>query len=424
MTLQNKKAHLLDNTKEVDDIPDIFDQYGSDDVTTTSPVSQNVTRPRKDDVNNSDSDVDEVVSQESEKKWEQDTDEVSAVDLEQVIATDEAVNEQVVEREVQPPIAPPKPDVIEDDVKQTPIINETIEEEIVKQNEQQPIAPPKPDIKQENFKKTKEDLPPKAPVQAVAPVKQNYNSILQQVDEKVEVAKKGYVAQGEESVYEASASAQGVKTKKEQAIKKSYAQEKEKITLREINIDPGKKTIMIVDDDIDTLEMYADVFENADYNVIRAADGLEAINLVSKHTPHVIFTGIVMPRMDGFAMMESLKQNKRTADIPVVINSHLGRETDKKQAEELGARDFIIRGFTQPREVLERIGALLLRSEYIFHFDAHGKEANKLSKDLGASNFFHCPRGQEMVLKLNVVDEKDLTFSARFSCVDVSKDKK
>ena len=189
-------------------------------------------------------------------------------------------------------------------------------------------------------------------------------------------------------------------------------------------VDPSKKTILIVDDDVDTLEMYATIFEGADYNVLRAADGLEALSLIASYTPHVIFTGMVMPRMDGFTMIDALRQNERTSEIPVVINSHLGRAADKKRAEELGVRDFIVRGFTTPREVVERIGALLLRSEYSFHFDVNDPEVRKLAKDLGTSNFFTCPRGQEMVIKLSIVDPRELTFSARFSCVDAPSDKK
>ncbi len=189
-------------------------------------------------------------------------------------------------------------------------------------------------------------------------------------------------------------------------------------------VDPSKKTILIVDDDVDTLEMYATIFENADYNVLRAADGLEALSIIASYTPHVIFTGVVMPRMDGFTMIDALRQNARTSEIPIVINSHLGRAADKKRSEELGVRDFIVRGFTTPREVVERIGALLLRSEYAFHFDINNPEARKLAKDLGADNFFLCPRGQEMVIKLSIVDPREMTFSARFSCVDAPPDKK
>ncbi len=212
-----------------------------------------------------------------------------------------------------------------------------------------------------------------------------------------------------------------VQSEPTQELKNSFVKTQKHAEHREFKIDPSKKTIAIVDDDVDTLDMYASIFEMADYNVIRASDGLEALSVISDHTPHLIFTGIVMPRMDGFAMMEALRQNKRTADIPVVINSHLGREADRKRAEELGAKDFIIRGFTPQREVLERIGALLLRSEYTFRFDINDGEARKLVKDLGASSFFVCPRGQEMVIKLSITDPKELLFSARFSCMDQKK---
>jgi DNA-binding response OmpR family regulator len=229
-----------------------------------------------------------------------------------------------------------------------------------------------------------------------------------------------YVTAHSDSVKEATAATQVTA----QMVKQSYVQPSKTDKMpktREVHIDPSKKTIMIVDDDVDTLDMYADIFEQANYNVIRANDGLEAMSLVTDHTPHVVFTGIVMPRMDGFALMEALKQNKRTANIPVVINSHLGREEDKKRAEELGAKDFIVLGFTPPREVLERIGAMLLRSEYIFRFDKNDADSRKLARDLGMPNFFMCPRGQEMVLKLSIEDEKELTFSARFSCIDKKK---
>lgn len=252
-----------------------------------------------------------------------------------------------------------------------------------------------------------ETVPQEVPSVA-APVKKNHAAVAQSV-----VQPAAPVQQERTAV---------VRPVPQTAAKKSYLPPTQKPSQKNIQrIDPSKKTIAIVDDDIDTLEMYATIFENADYNVIRASDGLEALSVIAEHTPHLIFTGIVMPRMDGFAMMEALNQNPRTADIPVVINSHLGRAADKQRAEELGARDFIVRGFTPPREALERIGALLLRSEYVFHFDATDPEARKLVKDLGASSFFVCPRGQEMVIKLSIVDPKELTFSARFSCMDAKK---
>jgi len=373
MTLQNKKTHLLDDDEQdnASDIPDIFDQYGGgeDDISMPNPVAtaQSVTRPRTDDDMASDAPVPQ--KQESEKKWEQEYEEETTKETSPAMPEIPSAPEMPKENPVSPVTTPKVPEIKE-----------------VKVPESVTVPRPQKDIDLE------QSAPKVEKTKVAAPIKQNHNSVVQG-------------------------------RPKQQTQKKSMRPKEDK-PLREVHIDPGKKTIMIVDDDIDTLDMYADVFESANYNVIRAADGLEAMNLVAEHTPHVIFTGIVMPRMDGFSMMEALKQNKRTTDIPIVINSHLGRDTDKDKAEELGARDFIIRGFTQPREVVERIGALLLKSEYVFRFNKNDKEARKLAKDLGTPNFYHCPRGQEMVLKLSVTDEKDLTFSARFSCVDSKEDKK
>ncbi len=383
MTLQDKKMHLLDNDDEQNndsDALDLFDQYGgeNDDLITTNnstTATQSVTRPLLDE----DDEIDDVAEQspkqpmQIEKKWEQEySKEGSSVQNEQ-IKNPNQINKVVLESKQKNSNLTASTSINKNntsEISHTKENNEQISTNTISKN-----------ISQE------QNLPHTA-----APVKQNYNSVLQ-----------GH--------------------KEEKKVQKNSLKPKEDKPSQEIHIDPSKKTILIVDDDIDTLDMYADVFESADYNVLRASDGLEAMNIVAKHTPHVIFTGIVMPRMDGFSMMEALKQNSRTADIPIVINSHLGRDTDKEKAEELGAHDFIIRGFTQPREVVERIGALLLKSEYIFHFNKNDKEARKLAKDLGVPNFYHCPQGQEMILKLSVADEKELKFSARFSCTDIKNKK-
>lgn len=403
MTLQNKKMQLLGDDDDASDVVDIFDQYGGGGADDTKQAAS-------DDTTQS--------SGVSAKKWEKEY---------------EAAPVQSVK--------PPKPDHVPQQAP--PAVKEkddtapvTQEEKLAyvqkmkppkpkaKENAPKVVSPPESNSEQKEVQSIEEELkvdvplPPlkKKKTKAREAKKQNYNNIEQK--EKQKDMSKVYVPARSESVRAATAATKEVA----QMVKKSYTPPKDH-SQKEVHVDPSKKTIMIVDDDVATLDMYAEIFEQADYNVIRAADGLEAMSLIADHTPHIIFTGIVMPRMDGFSMMEALKQNKRTADIPVVINSHLGREEDKKRAEELGARDFIVRGFTPPREALERIGAMLLRSEYIFRFDKNDADARKLAKDLGMNNFFMCPRGQDMVLKLNIIDEKDMTFSARFSCVD-SKDKK
>lgn len=384
MSLQNKNNQFLSgqsNGNDQDDVVDIFDQYGAGDPvssvetsadihsefvqkdTVILPTETNVTGDTLIEATRSPqehpvADV-PVQSVVKEKTWE---------------AEYEGGNEGKVSIEKNVVKSEPEIQKVPDPVEQTE--KEIGDKEIQKESVVKTEAPA-------------ENVEPVIPSTVAAPLKENINAVVQ--------------------------------SESTQELKSSFVKTQKQAEHREFKIDPSKKTIAIVDDDVDTLDMYASIFEMADYNVIRASDGLEALSVISDHTPHLIFTGIVMPRMDGFAMMEALRQNNRTADIPVVINSHLGREADRKRAEELGAKDFIIRGFTPPREVLERIGALLLRSEYTFRFDINDAEARKLVKDLGASNFFVCPRGQEMVIKLSITDPKELLFSARFSCMDQKK---
>lgn len=165
----------------------------------------------------------------------------------------------------------------------------------------------------------------------------------------------------------------------------------------------GKK-ILIVDDDVFTRDTYSDVFRQAGYTVLEAEDGVDGLDIATTQAPDVIFTGIVMPRMDGFTLMESLKKNTATSSIPVFISSHLGREEDRKHAEALGAKGFIVRDFTSPAEVVETISAAFAEGgEYVLGFDPVNLDAQKLARDIKMNSQFQCMEcGERVVLKLRV----------------------
>jgi PleD family two-component response regulator len=177
-----------------------------------------------------------------------------------------------------------------------------------------------------------------------------------------------------------------------------------------------KIKILIIDDDDATREMYSEVFRKADFDVLAAKDGLEGMDVATKELPDVIFTGIIMPRMDGFSLMENLKKNVATVNIPVVISSHLGREEDQEKAKLLGVKDFIIRGMVSPIEVVERVSDLFL-AECRLQFDPYALDAARLAKELGLNNNFQCLEcNEKMILKLKSIDTKNNIFEARFAC--------
>jgi CheY-like chemotaxis protein/predicted RNA-binding Zn-ribbon protein involved in translation (DUF1610 family) len=179
-----------------------------------------------------------------------------------------------------------------------------------------------------------------------------------------------------------------------------------------------KAKILVADDDEATREMYAEVFAGSGFQVITAKDGVEGLDLATREMPDVIFTGIVMPRMDGFSMVEALKKNVQTASIPIVISSHMGREADRQKANVLGAKDFIVRDLTPPKDVIKRVKALFAGgSDYQIDFQPYNLDAQKLARDLGLNTNFQCLEcNQKMVLRLKLDNPKSREFQAKFVC--------
>jgi CheY-like chemotaxis protein len=176
--------------------------------------------------------------------------------------------------------------------------------------------------------------------------------------------------------------------------------------------------ILVVDDDDEIRGLYTEVFRSENFEVREAKDGLEALELASQDRPDVIFTGIIMPRMDGFGLMENLRKSVVTASIPVVFSSHLGRKEDEERAKALGVRDFIVRGMTPLNEVVKRVELLLVTDEYLVDIDPRSLDAQKLARDLGINEDFLCGDGeQKFALKLRLKDRGSKTFDAELVCV-------
>lgn len=179
----------------------------------------------------------------------------------------------------------------------------------------------------------------------------------------------------------------------------------------------AKIKILIVDDDEPIRAMYAEVFKKHNFEVEEAVDGVEGLDMATKNVPDIIFTGIIMPRMDGFGLMEALKKNVSTSNVPVVVSSHMGREEDKNKAREMGAKDFITRDFVTPNQAVERIMAIFKVEEYRLKFSPGELDAVKLAKDMGSGENFQCAScGGQLVLAVKLKDAKTKECSAKFIC--------
>jgi len=115
-------------------------------------------------------------------------------------------------------------------------------------------------------------------------------------------------------------------------------------------------TVLIIDDEIHIRRLIAQMLELAGYQVLEAASGPEALRLIEETRPDVITCDIFMPGMTGFDVLEALKSQPATAEIPVIMLTALGQEKDTNRAMELGAADYVTKPFgtTKLTETIER----------------------------------------------------------------------
>jgi|SRR3989344_237678 len=113
--------------------------------------------------------------------------------------------------------------------------------------------------------------------------------------------------------------------------------------------------ILVVDDDFTQRDLYADLFTSAGFEVTTADDGQDALEKSATHHPDLLFTGISMPRLTGFELIEKLRSNKIMESLPVVIFSHLNRDTDRQQARTLPNVQFKVQGYDSPAEILKSV---------------------------------------------------------------------
>ena len=115
--------------------------------------------------------------------------------------------------------------------------------------------------------------------------------------------------------------------------------------------------ILVVDDDREIAQAIEIYLRNEGFNVFKAYDGLEAINVAEKEDLHLIIMDIMMPKLDGFSACKEIRKDK---DIPIIMLSARGEEYDKLFGFELGIDDYVVKPFS-PKELMARIAAVLAR---------------------------------------------------------------
>ena len=104
-----------------------------------------------------------------------------------------------------------------------------------------------------------------------------------------------------------------------------------------------KQTILIAEDEADIRNILRLYLESENYEVLEAADGESAVAAVRNGSPDLVILDIMMPKLDGFAVVRAIRQQ---SDIPVLILSARNQDNDKILGLNLGADDYIAKPFT------------------------------------------------------------------------------
>jgi DNA-binding response OmpR family regulator len=114
------------------------------------------------------------------------------------------------------------------------------------------------------------------------------------------------------------------------------------------------KTIAIVEDDNDLLELLRYNLEQRGYRCVATESGAEALPLCRQARPDLILLDIMLPGMDGLQVFQALKSNAALREVPVIFLTARASETDRVVGLELGANDYVVKPFSV-RELLVRI---------------------------------------------------------------------
>jgi DNA-binding response OmpR family regulator len=160
----------------------------------------------------------------------------------------------------------------------------------------------------------------------------------------------------------------------------------------------SSKRIFVLEDESDIVEVISYHLERELFEVATAANGEAGLDAIRTHPPSLVILDLLLPGIDGLEVCRRLKKHTTTRDIPIVMLTAKGEESDVILGLGLGADDYIIKPFS-PKELVARIKAVLRRSQ----------------KDHGGTDGQHVVRGgleiDEAAFRARL-DDRPLTLTA------------
>ena len=120
-------------------------------------------------------------------------------------------------------------------------------------------------------------------------------------------------------------------------------------------MDKKKKYILVVEDDVFLAKIYKTKLSKEGFELSLAHDGEEALAQIKQKRPDLILLDLMMPKKDGFEVMEELAKDPECKKIPIIILSNLGQESDVERGLALGAKDYFVKANVSLNEIIKKI---------------------------------------------------------------------
>lgn len=114
-----------------------------------------------------------------------------------------------------------------------------------------------------------------------------------------------------------------------------------------------KKKILVVEDERALARAIQLKLQNEDFEVAMATDGEEAWRKIQDEKPHLILLDLILPRLDGFELLQKIK--KENVKTPVFVISNLSQDQDIARAKKMGAKEYFVKSDTPVAEIVEKI---------------------------------------------------------------------
>lgn len=113
--------------------------------------------------------------------------------------------------------------------------------------------------------------------------------------------------------------------------------------------------ILLVEDDSLIVKIYSTRLKADGYTILSADNGEDGLALAEKETPDLVLLDVMMPKVDGFTVLEKLRANAALRDKPILVYSNLAQDTEIEKAKQLGATEFIVKANISPTELVSKI---------------------------------------------------------------------